>query len=319
MGERRRFWTGIISLGNEPFQPKPPFRGVGWEARLAAQRRRPPSVCGGKEIILFANTWLVAQRALDLIDGCHQLLLGEPPIFPFHLLAHNDSEPEWMKPQQRAAQAQELWSTTNIPLACSLAARASRRRRWVYAVAKYKFSLSLYSVHHVDLEPWKAPHLPISSFPSDHVMFCHAIISAYSVVEDLKLSVQASQKTPSRINGKWNPVVQADLENRLATAGIDIGEPILWTVRGPQRRIERRRKLPDGTTAPWSASIVRDTDIPIIDAIAYSEWLRSWVASHAVNDLTAVLSPYDVINVQHVARRLLLGTLGFWPPTKNMS
>jgi hypothetical protein len=55
-----------------------------------------------------------------------------------------------------------------------------------------------------------------------------------------------------------------------------------------------------------------DSEIPVIDAIAYAEWLRSGVASHAVNDLTPVLSPYDVINVQHVARRLLLETLGFW-------
>jgi hypothetical protein len=31
----------------------------------------------------------------------------------------------------------------------------------------------------------------------------------------------------------------------------------------------------------------------------------------AVNDFTAAVSPYDVINVQHVARRLLLENTGF--------
>ncbi len=56
----------------------------------------------------------------------------------------------------------------------------------------------------------------------------------------------------------------------------------------------------------------QDSEIPIIDAIAYAEWLRSWVASHAVNELTGGLSPYDVVNVQHVARRLLLKTIGYW-------
>lgn len=302
----------MITSGDERHQPEPPFKGAGWAAGFAVQRRRPPSVYGGKEIVLSADTWRSAQRALDLISGCHQLLCGEPPVFPVHLIAHNGSEPTWMKPEERADQAKQTWSTCAFPLACSVAAKASRRRRWVYAVTKYKFSLSLFSVHHVDQEPWKAPHLAVSSFPSDHVMFSHAIISSFSVVEDLKLTLQASSKNPSRINGKWNPTVKEGLEKRLSDSGVNLAESILWLSRGPRRRIENRREVPDGTTAPWSAWIVRDSEIPVIDAIAYAEWLRSGVASHAVNDLTPVLSPYDVINVQHVARRLLLETLGFW-------
>jgi hypothetical protein len=302
----------MITLGDEPYHPEPPFKGVGWKAGFAAQRRDPPLAYKGKEIVLYARSWPSAQRALDLIQGCHQLVVGDPPVFPDHLIAHNDSEPEWMKPEERTAQVRETWSTAGIPLACAVAARASCRRRWVYAVAKYKFSLSLYSVHHIDLEPWKAPHLAVSSFPGDHVMFSHAIISAYSVVEDLKLTVQASPQRPSRINGQWNPEVKQDLEDRLVNAGVDLHERILWTVRGPKRKIENRRALTGGTPAPWSAWIVRDSEVPIIDAIAYAGWLRSGVASHAANDLTSVLSPYDVINVQHVARRLLLETLGFW-------
>jgi hypothetical protein len=300
----------MIALGNESGQPKPPFTGAGWRAGFAAQRKRPPSVYRGKEIVLYANTWQSAQRALDLIRGCHQLLRGDPDVFPVQLVAHNDNEPEAMEPEERAAQ--EMWSTTNIPLACLLAAKASRRARWVYAVTKYRFSLSLYSVHHVDLEPWRAPHLPTSSFPGDHVMFCHAIISAFSAIEQMEFDLKASGARPSRRNGEWNPVIKQDLEKRLKRGGISIQEPILWTVRGPQRRIEKRRNLPQGSRAPWSAKIVRDSEIPIIDAIAYAEWLRDKVASHAANHLTAALSPYDVINVQHVTRRLLLETLGFW-------
>ena len=302
----------MITLGEEPGQPKPPFNGSGWEAAFTAQRRRPSTVRKGKEIVLYARSWSSAQRALDLIQGCHQLIRGDPPVFSVHLVAHNDIEPAWMKPAERAAQVKELWSTGDIPLACAVAARASRHRRWNYAVAKYKFSLSVFSVHHIDQEPWRAPHLRLSSFPDDHVMFSHAIISAWSVVEDIKLTLQASQKNPSRLDGQWNPIVKDDLEKRLAGVGVDLGEPILWIARGPCRRIERRRSLPSGTMASWSAWTVRDSEIPIIDAIAYAEWLRSWVASHAVNELTGGLSPYDVINVQHVARRLLLEALGFW-------
>jgi len=72
MSKGRRFWTGMIALGDESDQP---------------------AVYRGKEVVISANTWIAAQRALDLIQGCHQLLLGEPPVFPIHLLAHNEKEP----------------------------------------------------------------------------------------------------------------------------------------------------------------------------------------------------------------------------------
>jgi len=311
-GRSHKFWTGLVAFGDEPGQPTPPFNGVGWQATLAPQRAKPTTLNRGREVVLCASSWASAQRALDLIHGCHLLLQGDPDIFDIHLIAHNTEEPSFMREDERKALLGSTYSTFNYPLACALAAKASRLRKWVYAVAKYKFSLSLYSVHHVDLEPWKAPHLRTSSFPGDHVMFCHAIISAFSVLEDVGLQLRASSKTPSRINGQWNPIVKQDLEDRLLKAGVDLGETILWTVRGLKRKIEKRRPLPTGAKAPWSAWIVRDSEIDVVDAIAYAEWLRSTVASHGVKDLARVLSPYDVTNVQHLARRLLLECLGFW-------
>lgn len=312
MAAQHKFYTGLITSGNEQFQPKPPFKGAGWKACLAPQRMNPPIIYKGKEVVLYAASWASAQRALDLIIGCHQLVLGDPPVIPIHQIAHSETEPEWMEEHERQAQVEKPYSTSDFPLACAVAAKASRRRHWVYAVAKYKFSLSLYSVHHVDLEPSRSTHLAVSSFPGDHVMFSHAIISAYSVVEDLGLEVRASAQKPSRINGEWNPVVKRDLEQRLTKSGVDHKETILWTVRGSKRKIETRRPIPIAAKAPWSGWIVRDSELQIIDAVAYADWLRDCVASHGVKDLTRVLSPYDVINVQHLARRLLLESLGFW-------
>jgi len=143
-------------------------------------------------------------------------------------------------------------------------------------------------------------------------MFSHAIVSAYSAIEDLGLEVRASQKKPSRINGEWNPLVREDLESRLEKANIDLKETILWTIRGPMRNIERKRGIPILEKAPWARGPVRDAEIKIIDAIAYSDWLRDCVASHGVKALTKVLSPYDVVNVQHLTRRLLLETIRYW-------
>lgn len=309
--KRKTYWTGLITIGNERLEPKPPFEGAGWTATLAPQRRQPRSVYEDPELVLHANSWPSAQRALDLIVGCHQLLVHPVPGFGFLPIAHNPSEPEWMEKGQRETLAEKFMTTGGFPLACAVAAKASRRRKWVYAVAKYKFSLSLYSVHHVDLEPFRSPHLAVSPFPGDHVMFSHAIISAYSAVEDLGLDLRASARTPSRIDGQWNPVVKHELEERLRKSHVDLAETTLWTVRGPRRRIEKKRPVPATARAPWAGWSVRDSELHITDAIAYADWLRDCVAAHGVKKLTRALSPYDVVNVQHLARRLLLESLGF--------
>jgi hypothetical protein len=48
--------------------------------------------------------------------------------------------------------------------------------------------------------------------------------------------------------------------------------------------------------------MVRDGHVAMIDAIAHADWLRDKVAAHAAKGLTPSLSPYDVVNVQHLAR-----------------
>jgi hypothetical protein len=72
-----------------------------------------------------------------------------------------------------------------IPLGCEIAARGSRSHRVTYAIAKYTFSITTYSTPAIDLDPWRAPHLKISTFPDDHIMFAYAILAAYSAIEDL--------------------------------------------------------------------------------------------------------------------------------------
>jgi hypothetical protein len=62
----------------------------------------------------------------------------------------------------------------------------------------------------------------------------------------------------------------------------------------------------------WARGPVRDGDTALIDAIAYADWLRDKAAAHAPGDLTEVLSPYDVTNVQYLARWLILERLGVW-------
>lgn len=306
------YWTGLITLGGEPLKPHSPYKGAGWTAVLVKRKRDSPVVYRGREVVIRARSWFTAQRALDLIDACHQLLIGDTPGFRIHPIAWNDDEPNWMSAEEREQLHKPMMSMGDFPIACAMAAKASRYRRFIYAAAQYRFSLATYCVHYMDMEPFRSPHLPVSRSPNDHVMFAHAIVAAYAAIENLQLELRASSKNPSRINGNWNPAVLAELEARLAAAHIDINEPLLWVMRGAKRKIGKKRAVSALRPAEWAAGPVRDADLQITEAIAYASWLRSKVAAHRAGELTPVLSPYDVTNVQHLARRLFLESLGYW-------
>ena len=85
-----------------------------------------------------------------------------------------------------------------------------------------------------------------------------------------------------------------------------------WHLRDTPTIIERTRRPSIIRKTEWSGFKVRDSYIEIIDAIAYASWLRSRISSHRLSNLAKSLTIYDVANVQHLSRRLLLERLGFW-------
>lgn len=319
--------TGFVASGGEEDQPAPPYCGRGWSAYLIPQSGshrssgvRGNAVYDSMEIAVRAHSWVAAQRAVDLIDSCRLVISGDPDIVDSTQTAFNATQPDWMAPEELSYLAEhQFHETSHLPLACALAARVSTRRRWIYAVAKYKFSVGLFGIHHMDMQPNYGTYHPISSHVDDHVRFCHAIMAAHGVLEDLGLDVPAGPGRPSRTaQGTWNPEVKAVLDDRLRSAGVNAQDSILWTVRGPARRIERARPLPIGTRPTWDWGPIRDIQIAIPDAISYSSFLRDRVAAHNVKRLTSSLSPYDVVNVQHLARFLFLASLDYrvWEPTR---
>lgn len=303
------FRTGFVVLPGEDENGS--LAGAGWTARLKATKSAT-SVGGGREIVLSAHSWPAAQRAVDLINGSRQLMNGSPDRFPYQPIAHNGSQPAWMDGADRAALAdRQRMTQTGLRMACAIAAKASRRRKWSYGIAQYKFSLGLYSVHPMDMHPTYRTYHGVSGHPDDHVLLAHTLVAAFDAIEELGLSVPAGRERPSRVRGAWNPVVLADLEGRLKRQGIDPSETVLWSVRGPVRRIETQRPIPTGSLPSWAGGSVRDRRMPVADAIGYSDYLRDRVAAHSTRALTRSLTPYDVVNVQGLARFLLLASLGF--------
>ena len=103
------------------------------------------------------------------------------------------------------------------------------------------------------------------------------------------------------------------LENRTFVSIIEFYRLATKKIIEQKKRFSKRINK-----SKWSQSPhVRDEEMEIIDAIDRSSYLRSKVASHKLatsekNKFVKVLSPYDVANVQLLARRLILEKLGLW-------
>jgi hypothetical protein len=240
-----------------------------------------------------------------------QLIFGDPQVFPTNLIAFNVRELSGLPEEERVVITGAMHGNTIVGNACELAAKLSRRMRTVYALAKYSFSMNCFSVFNMDLGE-DTPHFNMSAYPDDHVRFAHCIISAYSAIEELGLEVRASNEKPSTLDGKWNPAVLADIEGRLKVAGIDLSDRFPWLLRVTRRKIEMKKSLPIIKPSSWAYGRVRDHMVMITDAIAYASWLRSSVSSHKIKETTRRLTAYDVANVQHLARRLILESIGKW-------
>jgi hypothetical protein len=68
-------------------------------------------------------------------------------------------------------------------------------------------------------------------------------------------------------NGKWNPEVRNDLENRLRAGHIDLADRFSWMKRYPRARIERKQSPKAITKQSWAIGPIRDCEVEIVDAI----------------------------------------------------
>ena len=289
-------------------------KGKGWQIGFESN---PSShiITGGepsKEIVVYAQTVDRAQYVVDMILAAYCLRTGETltsdpvPVFPKRAKTTKEIE------EQMLAGGVNSIGTYNLPASCLIAAKVSQKNIYQYGIFKYLLSCRAVPIGARSLDPqgdW-VPGKVVSELPQVHVSNANAITLGYSVLEELSFDIQASSEIPSRIDGRWNPVVKEDLQERLIKGRINLSERILWHLRDTPTKIERTRKPPSLRKCEWAKSRVRDEYADIVEAIAYASWLRSKVSAHRLSKLAKSLTIYDVANVQHLARRLLLETLG---------
>lgn len=316
-----------------PHSPLPPYNGAGWSIDF-----EPLEYIGqdsssyvthygdhqeaAKVVVIQAQNYVRAIAASRMIHAALCMLDGNTAMWEFlsydALIPYTPGVPiPDLDPMLEKEMKQKSICRSNVPLACYIAAKASRRRSLVYAMFKLYHSYKQHSTHHIDLDPG-SDMLPRSLMAEDHVAFATAVTLAYGVIEELQLEVRASSQRPSRDKaGIWTPQVKRDLETRLISAGVDLSEPVCWQIRGPRTRLERGKRTTPLGKSPWSWGMVRDIDIQVIDAIADLSWMRSEISAHRFagkkeGELVSLLSPYEVANAQYLARRLLMESLGVW-------
>ncbi len=312
----RKYCTGLLVSYNSPFIRRR-VKGRGWSIRVERTGTNHGEF-GNEEIHVCASRWTTAQQATNLVYAALNLLEGEllvpasdepricytPEVDPTSPFGPDDRE---------FLEHQSSFLTAGIPEACIIASKASFDRRYAYALIKYQVSCELSSTPIMELDPSHSRNKPLTRLYNSHVRRAIAIIVAYSVIEELDLQIKSNRERPSKLeSGEWNPEVKCDLEERLTKARVGLDETFLWTVRGPTRTIDAARSPRSHSKASWARGMVKDCYYPLVDAIAEASWLRSKVASHGLSKRAKSLSVHDVANVQHLARRLILESMGHW-------
>jgi len=327
MGKLKTYYTRLISW-DWSLYPSAPYKGKGWvvnfENTLAIRRSSHVTYRNRKmkqkEVVIKAHNYNSAQNAFALINCAYTLSHAELLSEIHFVIPKNKKEHKDIFSDEFGRHYPDTIETSHFPLACIIAAKASNKISYKYALTKFRFASELHSVFRVDKDPSCATeHLGITPFISNHVRYAYSIIASYSTIEEIGLEIRASATNPSLIDGKWNPKVKNDLEKRLNKAGIDPKETFPWDLRGKPTRIEKSKQLPSKGRCSWAKGpYVRDCELEIIDAINVASYLRSKISSHKMNPLVTSLNSYDIENVRMLARRLLLGHLGFWPiPWRN--
>lgn len=202
-----------------------------------------------------------------------------------------------------------------LPVAVAIAAKAWRDKKLVYAIHKLARSYETECVTPWSMHPRYGQVFEKHSDDfASHVGTSVAINLAYSAIEELDLGVKASREVQRSIGEGtfvWNPKVLEPFKGRLRKAGIDPKRTIDWVTRGDQSEVPVYEML--NQLSEHSDGVeVRDREVSVPDAINFSEFLRNTMTAHAFSSETNRLGPYEVYNVQQVARFLILSKCNLW-------
>jgi hypothetical protein len=274
----------------------------------------------GGRLLLLESEQTEADNIIQLVCAANVILEGfpfvkSPPTCGFEL---SDDEADREITFENLFRSDGLfqWFTYRhtLPVAVAIAAEAWRDKKLVYAIHKLASSYETECVTPWSMHPRSGQVFEkhTDDFAS-HVGTSVAINLAYSAIEELDLGVKASSENRRNIEGTpyWRPEFLEQFKERLQKAGLDPDTKIDWVARGGETEIPIYQMI--GALSDHSdGADIRDRQVPLPDAINFCEYLRNKMTAHAFSSQTKRLGPYEVYNVQQVARFLILSKCNLW-------
>lgn len=299
----RTYYTGLQPL-EEEIRAKT-IRGAGWEVSIGLPEKslRDES---RSELIIHTRSLERAGAVLSQLMDAITLVKSVSEWRSQFLAVPTDKTERAQMFQSETIPRSRLYMSGIVEAAC-IAASASRRKRWSYALSLYHLSTTIHANHPMELNPGNFPYQHRSLSPRDQVRFAYAIVTAYAAIETFGLAIHGE----AFANGQWISERRRELQNRVSRAGIDPETQLLWQMRGGATTLQRARSLPIIARAEWAQNQIRDCYISVLDAIAYVRWLRARAAAHDLKENASKLSVHDVSNAQQLVRLVLLQSTPF--------
>lgn len=276
----------------------------------------------GQLIVVEADE-LIANNIIQLVCASHDVIEGNPSErigLRSAIEIPNDSAEQqnlFRNVFQTKGYFGQFVHQPEIPVALYMATKAWLDKSIVYAIHKLSQSVARESITWWSTHPRHGQVFEKSSeHHADQVNTSVAINLAFSAIEELQLQVKSDAKSKrwlDNVTAEWNPLVLEDIKNRLAEAGVNPEHKVSWILRGDESISEASIRPTLGTPAPYSDSqVVRDLELTLPEALHFCSYIRNFMTAHKLREVSAYLGPYEVHNVQSVARLLILSKCGVW-------
>lgn len=275
------------------------------------------------ELLIEAESEEKAEDLLSIIQGGMLLAYPEPGLisnFVF-IKEYIEEQNSWYKKNPHINYLKKI---ENVGFGCQIASKVIEDKQLIYAIEKYKVSIELASFTPKSAHPMYGQVFENYDIKHNyHTRSAFAIVSAFSVIEELGLEVRSSSVNKRFLNnktGEWNPKVLNNINKRLVKANIGTDLTFDWIYRGEPTKIEQETMPLFGIDSEWITygKDVRDKTLTFPEAIHHASYLRNFIASHKFKELTQYISPYDVNNLQLLARQLIIRKMKMWETMLNV-
>lgn len=197
----------------------------------------------GWEFIILTESFEIAQNVLFNVFCAEAVVNGTVSWNNEAHYPHELGTIDKVKGLKLIEKPVSWFSSPSIPSFFRLTALASKDFKLENSLVKYQLSTEIYSKHYMDLYEvidWKT-----TGFQYIQMKFAYAIITSYSVIEELGFEIRGATKdNPSILpNKEWNPDIRNNIIKRLKESNINIDEHISWMIRGEETEIEKRKPI----------------------------------------------------------------------------